>query len=211
MTYDTQAYAPDDVYAVLLEKKGPFNTSPHRIDPDVMDYWSNYAGNDHYEFECFRLKKNDRLVWPLGGMFYRPEGLVKAAHKLGNKDLTVTMVRSRLGSISGEKQDQVDRIIRTPKKVPGGKGETRTYRYMGDDLTLGQVADLALKKGNKIIKSKVLNRLWTGWSVYQVINTPYESEGWTRKEQRKLQFNQINHLIETYGKDKALKIWLGEY
>ena len=121
------------------------------------------------------------------------------------------MVRSRLGSISGEKQDQVDRIIRTPKKVPGGKGETRTYRYMGDDLTLGQVADLALKKGNKIIKSKVLNRLWTGWSVYQVINTPYESEGWTRKEQRKLQFNQINHLIETYGKDKALKIWLGEY
>lgn len=207
METEIQRYRDDQVIARLNNSRdsasSPFLMKPTWYQENQLE---GYIGK--YYFDHYYLKKSSLIVWRYQGFYYRPADLVKIAHQKGNKELTESMLKNRLVNVS-DGNEVPETILTTPKKKLFNPGEVR-LNYDGKSLSFNEVAEIAKHNGNPLPERTLTHRLKLGWSVYRAVTTPNNPSKLTPEQKLQLQYNQIADLVEKYGREKGLDIWLGK-
>ncbi len=150
----------------------------------------------------YSLRNSGLYLYQFEGQFYRPAGLLKIAHDRGNTELTEAQLRNRLGNVEGGVVTK--EMLLTPVQHPLA---ARHYHYLGQDVDLDDLLKMAKQHHVEITKTSLVSRLRQGWSIYRAITTPSRMSA---MERLTIQYNQIADLVEKYGREKGLQIWLGQ-
>ena len=165
--------------------------------------WENrhQLGYDNYSFDYYVLRNAGLRLYRFEGQYYRPAGLLRIAHERGNTDLTSNRLSNRLSNATDG--IATEEMLLTPVKHPLN---TRRYWYLGQKIGFDDIMQLAKDHHNPLTRTTITNRLRHHWSIYRIITTPSHAYG----DSLTIQYNQIADLVEKYGREKGLQIWLGQ-
>lgn len=164
--------------------------------------WEN-CSKSSWQFNRYFDRDSRTTLYYFEGHYYSVAGMLRIAHERGNEELTESSLRNRVNNITDGREVPEDMLLKLMNLRLRSQTECS---YLGKSVTIGDVLQLAKQHNNILTKTLVTNRLHHGWSVYRIITTPAKEAPNARDVN---QYNRIANLVEKYGREKGLKIWLG--